>query len=60
MTSPVKVQRGVLQGDNLSPLLFDLIVNALINTIKSEKVERMAYMCIMVHCHQNTGYFFTF
>ena len=37
MTSPIKVQRGVLQGDSLSPLLFNLIVNTLINTIKSEK-----------------------
>ena len=41
MTSPIKVQRGVLQGDSLSPLLFNLIVNTLINTIKSEKVECM-------------------
>ena len=36
MTSPIKLQRGVLQGDSLSPLLFNLIVNTLINTIKSE------------------------
>ena len=35
-TSPIKVQRGVLQEDSLSPLLFNLIVNTLINTIKSE------------------------
>ena len=52
---PIKVQRGVLQGDSLSPLLFNLIVNTLINTIKSEKVECMGYMSIMVHCHKNTG-----
>ena len=38
MTSPINAQRGVLQGDSLSPLLFNLIVNTLINTIKSEKV----------------------
>ena len=44
MTSPIKVQKGVLQGDSLSPLLFNLIVNTLINTIKSEKVECMGYV----------------
>ena len=44
MTSPIKVQRGVLQADSLLPLLFDLIVNTLINTIKSEKVECMGYV----------------
>ena len=36
MTSPIRVHRGVLQDDSLSPLLFNLIINALINTIKSE------------------------
>ena len=44
MTSPIKVQRGILQGDSLSPLAFNLIVNTLINTIKSEKVECMGYV----------------
>ena len=43
MTSPIKVQRGVLQGYSLSPL-FNLIVNTLINTIKSEKVECIGYV----------------
>ena len=44
MASPIKVQREVLQGDSLSPSLFNLIVNTLIKTIKSEKVECMGYM----------------
>ena len=44
VTSPIKVQRGVLQGDSLSPLLFKLIANTLINTVKSEKVESMGYV----------------
>ena len=44
MTSPIKVQRGVPQGDSLSPLLFNLIVNTLIKTVKSEKVECMGYV----------------
>ena len=32
--APIPVERGVLQGDCLSPLLFNLCVNSLINTIK--------------------------
>ena len=44
MTSPIKVQRGALQGDSLPPLLFNLIVNTLINTIKSEKVACKGYV----------------
>ena len=44
MTSPITVQRGVLQGDSLSPLLFNLIVNSLINSIKSKKVECLGYV----------------
>ena len=41
LTSSVKVRRGVLQGDSLSPLLFNLIVNTLITTIKKEKLKCM-------------------
>ena len=44
MTLPMKVQRGVLQGDSLLPLLFNLTVNTLINIIKSEKVECVGYV----------------
>ena len=42
MTSSIRVQRVVLQGDGLSPILFNLI-NTLINTMKSEKIECMGY-----------------
>ena len=34
VTNPIRVDRGVLQGDSLSPLLFNMCVNTLINTIK--------------------------
>ena len=34
----------VLQWDSLSPLLFNLIVNTLINNVKSEKVECIGYV----------------
>ena len=36
LTSPIKVRHGVLQGDSLSPLLFNLIVNTLITTINKK------------------------
>ena len=39
MTSPIKVQRGILQGDSLLLLLFSLIVNTLINTTKFKKAN---------------------
>ena len=44
LTSPIKVRRRVLQGDSLSPILFNLIVNTLITTIKQEKLKCMGYV----------------
>ena len=44
MTSPVEVERGVLQGDSLSPLLFNLIINTLIQSIKIDKVKCLGYV----------------
>ena len=43
MTCPINVKRGVLQGDSLSPLLFNLI-NTLVNTIKQDKINCMGYV----------------
>ena len=36
---PIVVDRGVLQGDCLSPLLFNLVFNSFIQTIKSDKFK---------------------
>ena len=44
LTSPTNVRRRVLQGDSLSPLLFNLIVNTLITSIKEEKLKCMGYV----------------
>ena len=44
VTSPITVQKGVLQGDCLSPLLFNMYVNTLIQTIDDEKQSAWA-MC---------------
>ena len=47
MTTTIRVHRDILQGDSLSLLLFNLIINTLINTIKYDKIECMGYF------HQN-------
>ena len=44
VTSPITVHRGVLQGDSVSPLLFNLVMNSLINTIKQDKINCMGYV----------------
>ena len=50
LTEPVPVERGVLQGDCLSPLLFNLCVNMLINMIKDEKISCLGYVSLNP-CH---------
>ena len=41
---PIPVQRGVLQGDCLSPLIFNMRVNTLITTTDQEKVKCLGYV----------------
>lgn len=41
--SPITVIRGVLQGDRLSPLLFNLVINTLIKIITQDKINCMGY-----------------
>ena len=43
-TLPITVEKGVLQGDTLSSLLFNLGINTLINTIKQEKLNCIGYI----------------
>ena len=43
-THPIKVSRGVLQGDSLSPLIFNLCINTLVECIKLEKVKCLGYV----------------
>ena len=43
-TCPIKLERGVLQGDCLSPLLFNLCFNTLIQTVKQRKVNCLGYV----------------
>ena len=43
ITDPILVERGVLQGDCLSPLLFNLVFNSFIQTIKSDEFKQLSY-----------------
>ena len=43
ITKPVVVEKGVLQGDSLSPLIFNMCFNTLITTIENEKINLMGY-----------------
>ena len=44
ITNPIEIKRGVLQGDCLSPLLFNMCINTLINSIKNEQVRCLGYV----------------
>ena len=44
VTNPTRVDRGVLHGDSLSPLLFNMCVNTLIKTIEDERIKCMGYV----------------
>ena len=41
--NPINVEKGVLQGDSLSPLVFNTCFNTLIRTIENEKIKLMGY-----------------
>ena len=45
-TTPfINIEKGVLQGDCLSPLLFNLCINSLIQSIKTKEFEQLGYRC---------------
>ena len=44
ITGRIKVERGVLQGDCLSPLLFNMCFNTLIQTIRQKKINCLGYV----------------
>ena len=46
VTDFVHMQKGVLQGDCFSPLIFNLIINTFIQSIKHEKYEQFGYKFI--------------
>ena len=42
-TKYIAVEKGVLQGDSFSPLIFNLIINTFIQCIKEEKFTNFGY-----------------
>ena len=47
VTEFIYVGKGVLQGDCLSPLLFNMVINTFIQRIKSDKFEQIGYKFII-------------
>ena len=43
ITDPIRVRRGVLQGDPCSPLLFNICFNILIRTIAQDKFKTLGF-----------------
>ena len=43
-TPAVTIGRGVLQGDSLSPLLFNMCFNTLMVTIKKDQIKCLGYI----------------
>ena len=41
----INIEKGVLQGDCLSPLLFNLCINSFIQSIKTKEFEQLSYRC---------------
>ena len=43
ITNPIKVEKGVLQGDSLSPVIFNMCFDTLIRTIENRNIKLMGY-----------------
>ena len=44
VTSPLQVEKGVLEGDSLDPLLFNMLFNTFIQTLtKSKEFDQLNY-----------------
>ena len=48
VTNPITIERGVLQGDSLSPLLFNMCFNTLMVTIRKEQIKCLGYVLTQI------------
>ena len=56
ITEKIKVNRGVLQGDPCSPLLFNLCFNILVRTIAQEKYKALGFAWGPTNAPTNTSW----
>ena len=43
ITNPIPIKKGVLQGDCLSPILFNKVINTLIRSVDEERIRCIGY-----------------
>ena len=43
-TSFLRIERGVLQGDSLSPIIFNLLINTFIQYVRQERFLQLGYL----------------
>ena len=55
-TLPMPVERGVLQGDYLSPLIFNLCFNTYIQSLKQEKYKQLGFLKMTTYSIRFTGF----
>ena len=55
-TKPIKIERGVLQGDPSSPLLFNLCFNTLMTTLEQPSYRKLGYSWGPVHNRQQRSW----
>lgn len=51
LSHPIAVEKGIRQGDSLSPLLFNLIMDEIINSVKNLKGYKMGNNEIKIACY---------
>jgi hypothetical protein len=52
---PIPVNQGIRQGDSLSPLLFNIIMNQLIKSVSSNKGFKMGDSKIKIICYADVA-----
>lgn len=51
LTEPIAVEQGIRQGDSLSPALFNIVIDEVINKVTSKRGYRMGQKQISIVCY---------